>query len=418
MLLSLVAGAVLVVDGALRGELRHRLLAVSLGLLLLGAGLVQRPGRVPRQHRPIRGLGLAVTTGLLTLVMVEFMLRLVGIGPIPDWTFVPSAELGHTVPRAEGVDARGFFNGEALKEADLVCIGDSQTVGLFGPGKRYSDQLAELTGLSIYNMAQGGYGPGQYAVLTESCLELRPRRVVIGFYFGNDLLDAYFFAGLPGREEMRAPGIRYPVYPHLNLKEGVAPNLGMALIDLLVDRTSLGSRSAEVVRSWMKARFGISYHGPDGPRVKEGPLATRLTPAYRYPSVDLGRRSTGDGLRLTRLAFDRIQAVCEPAGIEVDLLFLPTKEFCYAQLVERGLVKVEGLGLLAGAEQAARWAVRRAAEQAGLSVLDPTETLLAAMGDGENPWSPTSDGHFTDTGHRLLAGFLARSLVDGQNSSR
>lgn len=413
-LLLLVAGAVLAVDGALRGDLRHRLLAVALGACLVLLGLFVHLARARDGRRSLRRLRTTLLATGLSLLAAEVVLRGVGMGPLPSWTFVPSEELGHKAPRHAGVDERGFFNPVALERAELVFIGDSQTAGLFGPGERYSDQVAELTGLSAYNMAHGGYGPGQYAVLAKASTELRPERVVIGFYFGNDLLDAYYYAGLPGREELRAPGMRYPRYPHLVDRRGTPANLGMTLIDLCVDGTSVGSRSAQVVRDWMKSRYPVSYAEPDGPRVRSGPLATRMTPRYRLGPMDVERPRTRDGLRITRQAFARIRAACDLAGSEPLLLFLPTKEFCYARLAERGVVEVEGLAGLLDlelAEHTARTEVRRIAEEARLPVLDPTEDLLEAMVRGENPWSPTSDGHFDQTGHRLIARFLADSLA-------
>ena len=54
--------------------------------------------------------------------------------------------------------------------------------------------LERLLGVSVRNYGTAGFGPGQeLLVLEEYVLPRRPRRVVVGFFAGNDLVDAERF---------------------------------------------------------------------------------------------------------------------------------------------------------------------------------------------------------------------------------
>ena len=44
---------------------------------------------------------------------------------------------------------------------------------------------------SVYQMAKGGYGPGQYLLLFDEAAALRPKVIIATYYLGNDLFDAF-----------------------------------------------------------------------------------------------------------------------------------------------------------------------------------------------------------------------------------
>ncbi len=88
-------------------------------------------------------------------------------------------------------NAQGFRSRSEYTFADVVTLGDSYIEGWHvSDGETCSDKLAELTGLSVANLAQSGYGTLQELHMFERHgLELSPRLVVWFFYEGNDLYD-------------------------------------------------------------------------------------------------------------------------------------------------------------------------------------------------------------------------------------
>ncbi len=106
---------------------------------------------------------------------------------------VPDNSLGRRMRSyAAGHDAKGFRNATVPKRSKAVVIGDSQTWGVnVSREKAYPRKLGRLLNQSVYQMSMGGYGSVHYRVLLDKALMLRPRVIVVGLYFGNDLWDAY-----------------------------------------------------------------------------------------------------------------------------------------------------------------------------------------------------------------------------------
>ena len=107
---------------------------------------------------------------------------------------VPDDFLFHRVEGyTGGHDAWGFRNPHKPKSADIVCIGNSLTYGISATAyDSWPAVLGRIRATSVYNMSLGGYGPIQYFYLMRTkAVELHPKVVIVGFYFGNDLLDVY-----------------------------------------------------------------------------------------------------------------------------------------------------------------------------------------------------------------------------------
>src|SRR5262245_48740245 len=132
---------------------------------------------------------------LVCLFISEAVLRLLfePVDYLRPYT-VDDRILGHKVePYSAGHDAWGFRNKSVPTKADIVAIGDSQTYGVAASAANsWPAVLQRLTHKSVYNLALGGYGPVQYDYLLENkAILLNPATIVVGFYFGNDLRDAF-----------------------------------------------------------------------------------------------------------------------------------------------------------------------------------------------------------------------------------
>jgi len=90
---------------------------------------------------------------------------------------VPDDRLGFRVASYSGHhDAWGFRNRGVPEQVDIVTIGDLQTYGWASRWRgAWPTRLEERGGVSVYNMAMGGFGPGQYLTLMEHYV---PRRRV------------------------------------------------------------------------------------------------------------------------------------------------------------------------------------------------------------------------------------------------
>ena len=124
-------------------------------------------------------------------------------GDIVRMGFLPPGLVRHPAYRFPFVtDADGFRNSEPESTATVVAaLGDSFTDGMTLPAElTWPARLASLLGVSVRNYGTAGFGPGQeLLVLKEYVLARRPRRVVVGFFAGNDLVDAERFESFQQR---------------------------------------------------------------------------------------------------------------------------------------------------------------------------------------------------------------------------
>src|SRR5262245_30498149 len=91
-------------------------------------------------------------------------------------------------------DALGFRNATAAVPADIVLLGDSL---IYGHGVDFEAtvgaSLAQLTGLTVENLARQGDCPLQQAYLVSEFVPLLRPRYVFYFFFENDLADLHVF---------------------------------------------------------------------------------------------------------------------------------------------------------------------------------------------------------------------------------
>src|SRR5262249_36180682 len=102
--------------------------------------------------------------------------------------------LGFAVtPKSGGFDAWGYRNKSVPASVDLVAVGDSHTYGNnVTMNESWPYVAGASTGLSVYSLSLGGYGPNQYYhLLMTRGLQLKPRWVFCGLYIGDDFQNAF-----------------------------------------------------------------------------------------------------------------------------------------------------------------------------------------------------------------------------------
>src|SRR5437762_2453736 len=305
---------------------------------------------------------IALVIGLCAGLMVtELGLRLVEKTRLSERATpatVSDPALGsRLVPNTPGHDANGFRNGSVLAQADLVALGDSQTWGVnVQSADAWPQQLARLSGSSVYNMGVGGYGPIQYWILTDKALSLSPKVIVVGLYFGNDLYDAYAltysnerYAELRSRQTSdpsMTDTIGTQAKTYWDEEKSFHNNYGRwspagwsfwlrehSALGRLLNRTGLWPGATdvdyEIDKAWARA------HPDHGAVCKDAEIRTVFTTAYRLTGLDLDDPRVSEGLRITKEVLWRAHQKADKSGVKLLVLLIPTKELVYADQMQR-----------------------------------------------------------------------------------
>jgi lysophospholipase L1-like esterase len=334
----------------------------------------------------------------------------------PD--LVSDAVLGQRVePGSAFHDAWGFRNERVPEHADVVAIGDSQTYGVSANAyASWPAWLARITGRSVYNLGMGGYGPIQYEhLLNERALRLAPSAVVVGFYFGNDLLDSYRTVyGLEHWSGLRREGI--PPAPPVRADHDADEGL-ISAVQLWLGRNSVlyrlvGRAFGQSARTLL-ASYGEPAAGET--RLSDPDLETAFTPLVRLEVLDLERLEVREGLRLGLDALARMQETCRTAGVRFLVVLIPTKETVFADRLagRQDLPHAAEIAKLLRYEADARRQLSDFLAARRVELVDPTPRLRAAAEKG-----PIYPGN--EDGHPLASGYeaIAEAVADAMDAAR
>jgi len=397
---------------------------------------------------------LGSITGVLVVLILEATLQLAArvsdrvaaiVTPGIARTLA-DARLGHRPnPAVPGHDTAGWRNAARPERAAVVALGDSQTYGdEVSREDAWPQRLGALGGLATYNMALGGYGPVQYWLLADEALALEPDVLLVGFYAGNDLGDAY------GAVHLR----------------GLAPELGAEDPSLRATLTSAESRDGDLTTAWRATRaarkgalrsavatwlgeplashsrlYGllrglVTRLGDGGAKAsgtpvhkefdtyakrvegadpnlllpyRDGAISTVLTPAARAAVLDLQDPRVAEGLRISLDALARIAVLCDGHS-RVAVVWIPTKELVYASRVRSSGVRFpETYARLVEAESA-MWALtRRFLDARRIPWIDTLPSLRAALERDTPPYPTDWNGHPNATGNEQIARAVLKS---------
>ncbi len=284
-------------------------------------------------------------------------------------------------PNAWGHDANGFRNPHIPEHADLVTLGDSQTWGINAAyDQTWPFVVGDLSGQSVYNMASIGFGTVEYWVLLDDALvDLAPKTVIVGFYFGNDLYDTY--------ESI------YHFEPYAAYRD---PDAGPELFD-----NSVGQLANQI---------GIST--PDE-LYSGGGVDTKFTIAYRTLAVNLDDPHIAEGLRITKMLLVEMQAQAYAGGADLLVVLIPTKEHVYAEQVAR----IDNADLdwpayqrLVDLEERAYHEIETFLEMEGIAFVDVLPELVMAVESGKAVYRDATDGHPTPKGYEVIAEVVYAAL--------
>ena len=370
---------------------------------------------------------------VISLVICEIMLHVLAasrfgvlLEPTPLW--VPDSVLGFRGnPRYPGHDARGYRNPETLSHANIVTIGDSHTYGIgVERQEAWPALLPARIGRSVYSMAHGGYGPGQYERMLPEALTLRPQLIVVGLHTGNDFYDAYAFTkGNPPPPHLTELAARAAAID----KEASIEEQAARLFDV-------GRRSP--VRGWLGDHvrlYRLAHHvrrritapstllsrnfetavaalTPDSrtyASVMDGPgWRTILRAPYGRLGMDQRDPRILLGFELSVAALESIATGCRLEHVDLLVVVIPTKESVFWPRVSDP-DRHPQLRELVEDETAARARLIRRLHDVHIAVLDVLSALQAAM---TQPYPETLDGHPNPAGHRIIAEQVADWVLD------
>lgn len=365
-----------------------------------------RPGRWRLWVARFAALGIAGAVGLwLTESVARLFLKPVDfLQP----RLVKDERLGHRIaPGSAGHDAWGFRNLAVPPHADVVAVGDSQTYGVAAPRPlAWPAQLARISGLSVYNMGLGAYGPRQYEILVrEYAPRLQPRIVVVGVYMGNDLYDA-----AAGTAEDGPGGVPAATVADRRLLRGLRDFLSENSV-VYRATTLLGG---DLLRRCEGPRGLAGAAGPEILRRADGKAITGLTPTLRLLALDHQSAQTSRGLQALAEAIRNASDSCGDHGIRFLVAVIPTKESAYRMLIERdGLQVSDAVRRVWAEETEVREAFASGLATRAIAWVDVLPALQRATLE-KTTYPSNDDGHPNGAGYAAIATAIAGHHLFGE----
>lgn len=330
-------------------------------------------------------------------------------------------------PGIAGFDEWGFRNRAVPSRANVVAIGDSHTYGNTATmDDSWPSVLARTSGLEVYNMGLGGYGPNQYHyLLTTKALRLHPDWVVCGLYMGDDFENA--FSITHGLEYWRA-----------------LRNEGWDDVNADIWGVHEDPVWAAGFRNWLSENsivYRIIFHGPLLENVKQrfqfGQLANNSDPytttlvvddknireAFRpiamATRIDQTSGQIREGMRITFELLKKMDRACREVGCRFLVVIIPTKETVFSDYLEKNseLHLHQAFDRLITNERMARATLIEFLDRNGIPYTDTLPALKQSVG-GQLYARTTRDMHPSRNGYRVIGEVVANYLErSGANAS-
>ncbi len=348
---------------------------------------------------------------------------------------IPDPKLGYRyiVPnKLMELDANGFKNHSIPDHADIVALGDSHTQGILGSiEKTWPYDLASSTGLSVYNMGLGGYGPVQYYALTDLALSFKPKYLIVGLLFGNDFFDAYNmvyngyilekseydYHNVPYVtdywKDLRSPEFKNDTAkaPH-DFNHAKIPFEGLrvlirthsALYNFLADRTYIFRERLGLAKPHELGTLDWTDTDPDVTlRFEDPKIGTIFWVGQRRLGVDVSDPNIIEGMRITKMLLQEMQVKALKNGTKLIVALIPTKEAAYAKTLGSKIDQNPAFREVVDNEAKLREDMQDFCKRSGIVCADLLPELETALQNGERVYPEIWDGHPAAHGYDMYA---------------
>lgn len=340
-------------------------------------------------------------------------------------------------------DARGFRNPSALDSAAIVALGDSQTYGTSVSSKEtWPSILSVQLGEDVYNMGLGGYGPANNNDNLSIAIELKPRWIIFGLYFGNDFYDDFQFTQRNGKLSEYALDDVLSEISELENQRTIAEEVGFLFRSGGKNKEATTDRSPSedlgqsgvlgIIRKWLTDHsrlYGlvrtliirINYDAEfnallarDFHKAKENLTDRQLpfvsfyegrswqtifTSPYRFRVMDVADPRIRTGIEISKHMLDQMRFRVSESGAKYLVLLLPTKEYVFWPRVENP-DEHKLLAELVRDEERIHNEIKRYMQDHGIDFIDPVTELRKSE---SQPYFPDGNGHPNSLGHKIIA---------------
>jgi hypothetical protein len=335
-------------------------------------------------------------------------------------------------------DSWGFRNDRVPDRAFAVALGDSQTYGaMASPDQAWPQQLSQVTGEPIYNMAFGGYGAAEASLLLDKALELKPEWVLYGLYTGNDLYDAYEFVyKIDTLERLRSTdgeilsafdaaeaagtieeGFKKTNSTGASFKQWFGGKSKLYGLARALRNVARGSAWQEEETPW-SAVVNASAANPDWILVEHGTSPTAFTPQFWLLALDRDDPRILEGERITFALLSEMAERCSEAGVNFAVVALPTKELVYKEATLASNAIVNATLEQLWRDEAAFWKnVKNFCSENGIAMIDTFAELRQSLNASERPFRQDSNGHMTPAGNGVVS-HVVRARIKPADASK
>lgn len=414
----------------------YQFFGIVLGIILIFLGLSR--WRSKQSYLLVFLLVIIMGTGLLEAMLTLRRRLILAITHPERSTFIEEEQLILIAPPNSGDhDSRGWRNPIALNQANIVAIGDSQTWGVNATiNQTWYQVMGELTNRTVYGMAQGSYGPVQYAILTERALELSPDIIVVGIYMGSDIMNNYssvykhdLYTELrndnfidtqkPSFYESQAKEISQHYEQFIvSYIEQNQPILANDLVSQFRLNTQIGRWLIEigilehertVPIEWEAYQAWINDYPEFATVFNDNGILTFFHPSSRLWVVAHDDPRLDEGLRIMENRLTAIQQTTLQAGVKLIILLIPTKEMVYVPFINTNQIHAQ----LAEDETYRRNQIITFLENNEIAYVDALPALQDAVQRNQTIYPRSFDGHPEPQGYFVIGQAVAEFINDG-----
>jgi hypothetical protein len=275
-----------------------------------------------------------------------------------------------------------------------------------------------MTGLEVYNLGLGGYGPNQYYhLLTTKAVKLHPKWVVCGLYMGDDFENAFSITyGLDYWSSLRSGkwnnvdadiwGVSEPLVWGADVRNWLSENS-------LIYRIVVHGPLIAMVKESIRFRETSSNSDPNTTAllIEDKNIREAFRPIGISNRLDQTNAQITEGMRITVHLLKEMDKVCKQEGCRLIVVIIPTKETVFSEYLEKN-TKIhlnEVLDRLIANERLAKQTLVESLADAGITHIDTLPALKQSVGN-QLYAQTTRDMHPSKNGYRIIGEVVAQYL--------